>query len=132
MPNKICKECKEEIMSNNPEMCPYCFSTNLMTEEDMKSLKLENIAKLEKAGRFEEAAIIYEQLGMREKAGNSRRKGKIKPGVSANLKIGKIDSISMNCPYCNASQPLESKTSKVFCSYCKKQYIIPKKVRDLL
>jgi hypothetical protein len=40
--------------------------------------------------------------------------------------------LKIACPHCGASSPLESKSSIVLCRYCGKQYIIPKKILDLI
>lgn len=76
--------------------------------------------------------MLCEKLELWDKAGELRRKAKTNYVVSANLNIGKIGSISIECPHCSASQPIASKSSEVTCSYCKKNYVIPKKVLELL
>jgi ribosomal protein S27E len=98
-----------------------------------KQIALQNAANLEKAGRYEEAARLYEQWGNLEKAGECRRLNRTTYVVSANVHIGKNGGISIDCPHCGASQPIESKgTNEVTCKYCNKKYVIPKKVLDLL
>ena len=47
-------------------------------------------------------------------------------------KLGKVNSISMECPYCGTCQPLVSKSNEVACCSCKKIFVIPKKVLELL
>jgi ribosomal protein S27E len=69
---------------------------------------------------------------MWDKAGECRRMGKTSYIVSANVSIGKVGSISMECPHCSASQTIASKSNEVTCKYCGKNYIVPKKVLDLL
>lgn len=93
---------------------------------------MDEIDKLVRAGRYEDAALEYERLEMWDKAGECRRNSKTNYVVTANLDIGKVGSISMDCPYCSASQPIASKSNEVTCKYCGKNYVIPKKVLDLL
>ena len=97
-----------------------------------KEVSKARIRKFEKVGRYEQAALEYEKIGMLEEAGETRRKAKTTYVISANLNIAKIGSISMECPHCGASQPITSKSNDVTCSYCRKNYVIPKKVLELL
>jgi Zn finger protein HypA/HybF involved in hydrogenase expression len=127
-----CTDCREEILQKDPPKCPYCGSTNLISEEENIPNLLEEIEKLERAGRYEDAALRYEELEMWDKAGEVRRKDKTSYVISANINIGKVSTISMECPHCGASQPLSSKNNEITCKYCGKNYIIPKKVLDLL
>ncbi|MCJ7559107.1 hypothetical protein MUO79_00625 [Candidatus Bathyarchaeota archaeon] len=167
-----CANCKEELLASDTDICPYCGSRDLVqdgknvytTAEEIaelemagryseaaqaydklgmkekgeecrklaKTTKLEKIAKLETAGRYEEAARAYEELEMWEKAGECRRLAKTNYVVSANLNLGRVGTISMECPHCGASQPLVSKSNEVTCSFCGKKYVIPKKVLELL
>nr|MDO8135374.1 hypothetical protein [Candidatus Njordarchaeum guaymaensis] len=87
---------------------------------------------LELAARYEEAAQIYEELGMHEKAGEARRMQKAQYVISTSFQLGKDGSISISCPHCGASQPAESKTSEVDCKYCGKKYMVPKKILDMI
>jgi DNA-directed RNA polymerase subunit RPC12/RpoP len=109
-----CADCREEILQKNPEKCPYCGSTNLVSKKDEVPSVLAEIAKLKKAGKYEEAALRYEEIEIRNKH------------------TGKVSAIHVECPYCGASQPLSSKDNGVSCKHCGKKYIIPKKVLDLL
>lgn len=131
-----CLDCNEEILATDAEMCPYCFSKNLASDEVVTELEktktLKDIENFERAGRYEDAALLCEQLAMWDKAGEIRRKGKTSYVISANVNIGKVGSISMECPHCGASQPITSKSNEVACSYCKRNYVIPKKVLELL
>jgi len=52
--------------------------------------------------------------------------------VVVEFKIDRNGAISVKCPYCGASAPLQSKESTVKCPYCGKQYIIPQKILQLL
>jgi tetratricopeptide (TPR) repeat protein len=101
-------------------------------EDCMKKAKIEEAKNLETAGRYEDAAKKYDELKMWDKAGDCRRMLKTNYVVSANLDIAKVGTISMNCPHCGASQPIATKTNEVTCKFCGKNYVIPKKVLDLL
>jgi len=116
-----CADCREEILQKDPQRCPYCGSTNLISKEDDVQNILAEIEKLKKAGKYEAAALKYEELEMLDKAREIR-----------NINMGKVRSINMECPYCGASQPLSSKSNEVKCKHCGKNYVIPKKVLDLL
>jgi len=116
-----CADCQEEILQKDPQKCPYCGSTNLISKEDEVPIILAEIEKLKKAGKYEEAALKYEELEMWDKAKETRE-----------LNMGKVSSINMECPYCSASQPLSSKNNMVKCKHCGKNYVIPKKVLEIL
>jgi uncharacterized Zn-finger protein len=127
-----CAVCHVEIMQSDPELCPYCGSRELVPSEQTSKLSIEEADKLERAGRYEDAAEKYEELEMWDKAGDCRRMAKTNYVVSANVNIGKVGTISMECPYCGASQPIATKSNEVTCKFCGKNYVIPKKVLDLL
>jgi uncharacterized Zn-finger protein len=131
-----CLSCEADILAKDVSMCPYCGSTNVVQDEDAENLNqketLKKIEKFERAGRYEDAALLCEKLELWDKAGEIRRKSKTSYVISANLNVGKIGSISMECPHCGASQPITSKSNEVTCSYCKKNYVIPKKILELL
>ncbi len=116
-----CGNCREEILQKDPQKCPYCGSTNLISKKDDVPNIMAEIEKLKKAGRYEEAALRYEELEMGDKAEECR-----------NINMGKVSSINMECPHCGASQPLSSKNNEVKCKHCGKKYVIPKKVLELL
>jgi ribosomal protein S27E len=97
-----------------------------------KERDLEKAKNLELAGRYEEAAQEYERLGMFEKAGMARREARVQYVISTNFQIGKNGVISIACPHCGGSQPIESKTSEITCKYCGKAYIIPRKILDMI
>ena len=126
-----CLDCNQDIIQSNPEMCPYCHSKNLISDEKYEDLEkeksLKEIAKLDKAGQYEEAAVIYDRLEMPAEAEACRRKDMAIHGA-----VAKISSINMKCPHCGASQPLTSKEAKVTCASCNKKYMVPQKVLDLL
>lgn len=120
-----CANCGWDFSQRNPEICPRCSSRDIVTNEQLIERHL-------KTGRYEEAALLYEELELWDKAGETRRMGKTNYVISASVSIGKIGSISMECPHCGASQPLASKSNEVVCAYCHKSYVIPKKVLELL
>jgi len=73
-----CSDCKEEILAADVEICPYCKSRKLVpfvAKEVNISKQIKEIVKLEKSGRYGEAAKEYKTLGMQSKASNSRRLG---------------------------------------------------------
>jgi len=125
-----CSACKEKILQSDAKVCPYCGSRVILSDDPQSTL--EEIEKLVRAGRYEDAALEYEELEMWDKAGECRRNAKTNYVVTANLSIGKVGSISMDCPHCGASHPIASKFNEVKCQFCGKNYIIPKKVLDLL
>ena len=127
-----CADCGEEILQKNPQRCPYCGSTNLISSKDVVSNSIAEIDKLKKAGKYEAAAIRYEKLEMWDKAKECRRMAETGHAISAKIKIGKVSTISMECPYCSASQQLSSKNNKARCKRCGKKYLIPKRVLRLL
>jgi len=61
-----CASCHQEILQNNPQICPYCGSTEIVSNDI--PCQLEEIEKLERAGRYEDAALKYEELEMWDKA----------------------------------------------------------------
>ena len=116
-----CANCREEILQKDPEKCPYCGSTNLISKEEEFPGILAEIEGLKMAGKYEEAALKYEELEMWDEAKEIRE-----------LNMGKISTITMECPHCGANQPLSSKSNEVTCKHCGKNFIIPKKVLELL
>jgi len=127
-----CSACGKDILTRDPTICPYCGSKSLMSDEEWAKKEIIEVEKLEKAGQYEEAARGYEELEMREKAEDCRRLANPDEDDSANANMGKVDTISMKCPHCGASQPIASKSNEVTCKGCGKNYVIPKKVLNLL
>ncbi len=115
-----CADCHEEILQKNPQKCPYCGSTNLLSIEDIIPKAISEIEKLKKAEKYEEAALKYEELEMWDKAEECRK-----------LNMGKVTAVSMKCPHCSMSQQLSSKNDAIKCKRCGKNYGVPKKVLDL-
>ncbi len=116
-----CAVCKEEIMQKNPEKCPYCGSTKFISEKDVVPIILAEIKELKQAGKYEEVALKYEELEMWDKAKEIRE-----------INMGKISTISIECPHCGVSQPISSKSVEVTCKHCGKNYLVPSKVLELL
>jgi DNA-directed RNA polymerase subunit RPC12/RpoP len=127
-----CGKCHQDILQDNPESCPYCGSKTLLSDEDADKMEIREIEKLERTGKYEEAAARYEALEMWDKAGDCRRRAKPSHVVQANLSVAKVGAISMVCPHCGGSQSIASKSGQVTCKRCGKAYAIPKKVFDLV
>lgn len=115
-----CADCGEDILQKNPQKCPYCGSTNLLSIKDIIPAVFAEIDTLKKAGKFEDAALKYEELEMYDKAEECRK-----------LNMGKVSKISMKCPHCSETQPISSKINTMKCKHCGKTYGIPKQVLEL-
>ena len=115
-----CLDCREEILQKDPQRCPYCGSTNLISEKDAVSNIIIEIEKLKKAGRYEDAALRYEELEMWDKAEETR-----------NFNMGKVCTIIIECPHCGISKPLSSRKTDVICKNCRKKFGIPNKVLEI-
>ena len=126
-----CASCREDILQKNPERCPYCGSTNLMSDEEYVQQALVEIEALKKAGKFEEAVQKYEELEMWAQADECRKLTKTGQAGSVESDVGKLSAIIMDCPRCGKSQQVSLKTREVTCKSCGKKYIIPKNVLDL-
>jgi len=116
-----CADCREDILQKDPKKCPYCGSTNLISMKEVIPTIIAEIEELKKAGKYEEAALKYEEIDMLDKAEECRK-----------LNMGKVRAISMECPHCGETQQLSSKNKTVKCKHCGKTYGIPKKVLELL
>ena len=116
-----CADCGEDILQKDPEKCPYCGSTNLVSLKDLVTKVTAEVEKLKKEGKYEEAALKYEEIEMFDKAEECRK-----------LNMGKVSKISMECPHCGETQPVSSKNNMVKCKHCGKTYGIPKKVLEML
>ena len=116
-----CADCGEDILQRNPQKCPYCGSTNLVSIQDLVPKVTVEIEKLKKERKYEEAALKYEEIDMFDKAEECRK-----------LNMGKVSEIIMECPHCSETQSISSKNSTVKCKHCSKTYGIPKKVLELL
>ena len=115
-----CADCGEDILQRKPQKCPYCGSTNLVSIQEIIPKVTEEIEKLKKEGKYEEAALKYEEIEMLYKAEECRK-----------LNMGKVSKISMECPHCGETQTVSSKNNTVKCKHCGKTYGIPKKILEL-
>ena len=119
--NIRCSDCREEILQKNPQKCPYCGSTNLVSVRDTLSDILSEIDKLKKSGKYEDAALKYEELEMWDKAEEIRKRN-----------MGKVSAITVKCPHCGEGKDISLKINEIKCKRCAKKYGIPKKVLELL
>jgi len=111
----------------------------LLAEEEAKTLaekrkseKMVEARNLITAGRYEEAARIYDEYDMYETVGECRKMEGTSHQISTVFSMGKDGTISVNCPNCGSSHAVESKTNLVECTHCGGRYIIPKKVLDMM
>ncbi len=125
-----CGNCGQDILQVHPEMCPYCRSKNLISDEDSE-LKMQEIEKLQKAGKYEDAALMFEELDMWDKAKECRKTAKKKHIGSFNLETGKVGTVNMICPHCHATQTITAKSNEATCNRCGTSYLIPEKVLEL-
>jgi hypothetical protein len=94
--------------------------------------KLNLIPTYETAGKYEEAAKLCDEFQMWEKAGELRRMAKTTYLISTNFNMGKDGTISVACPTCASTQAVESKSNMVKCQHCGNNYMIPKKILDMM
>lgn len=94
-----------------------------------KAIDLENAKNMEVAGRFEDAASIYEHYGLYEEAGIARKKGRTiyveqrTVDINTLLEQLKSESRSVNyrCPNCGAIIKITGFTTATYltrCEYC--------------
>ena len=126
-----CGDCGQDILQAHPEMCPYCKSKKLISEED-NSKETQAAEQLAKAGRYEDAALKYERLDLWDKAKSCRAQAKKKHAGRAELQEGKVEAITLACPHCGSSQPVNLNSVEETCSHCGTTYLIPEKIKDLL
>ena len=101
------------------EKCTY------FTDEEIESER-KTVENLEKAGRYEEAAQEYEKLGMLEKAGQLRRKGKEITVLPVDVKTlikqlaDRGQTLTYHCCHCGAPLKIGTETSDVLksCPNC--------------
>ncbi len=126
-----CGKCGQEILQLHPEMCPYCRSKNLISDEDAKN-EIHEAERLAKTGRYEDAALAYEKLELWSEAKSCRTQARRKHSGSAISEVGKVDSVTLSCPHCSATQQTEAHAKELTCSRCGTMYRVPEEVRDLL
>jgi DNA-directed RNA polymerase subunit RPC12/RpoP len=104
-----CSDCNVDIIAKDVSMCSYCGSKNVVSDEEDQKLEteatLKKIENYKRAGKYEDAALLCEELEMWDEAGEIRRNARTNYVISANVNIAKVESISMECPHCGASQP---------------------------
>jgi hypothetical protein len=119
-----CAKCGYDFIQRNPEMCPSCGGKEIVTEEKLIEIYL-------KSERFEDAAALYEELDLLDKAEECRKKAN--PNyVTPQSQMGKVCSVNMECPHCKKTQEVTSKKNEVICTNCNKKYAVPEKVFELL
>jgi ribosomal protein S27E len=101
-------------------------------KEIVREKKLQLLKNYETAGKFEEAARICDEFEMWEKAGEYRRMAKTTYQISTAFNMEKNGTISCKCPNCSSSQAVETKSNLVKCQHCGNNYIIPKKILDMM
>jgi hypothetical protein len=116
-----CIDCGQDILQAHPNMCPYCRSKNLVSDED--AVKVAE--GLTKAERYEEAALSYEKLDLWTEAKECRLLANKKHRISADLATAKVSSVDLICPHCRVSQAAEPKLSEQTCKRCGTVYKIP-------
>ena len=52
--------------------------------------------------------------------------------ISTKFEFGTDGGLLISCPFCGGSTQLESKTNPVRCPFCNKEYVVPKKLLDLI
>ncbi len=123
-----CGNCGQDILQAHPEMCPYCRSRNLISEGDTEK-KVAEAGQLAKAGRFEEAALILEQVDHWKEAKECRLRAKKKP--RAELPSGKLGTVTLLCPHCGHSQEANLKVGEQLCTRCGTRYVVPPELLGL-
>jgi DNA-directed RNA polymerase subunit RPC12/RpoP/ribosomal protein S27E len=126
-----CGDCGQDILQAHPEMCPYCKSKHLISDEEAPK-QIHEAEQLAKAGRYEDAALSYERLDLWNKAKECRAVAKKKHSSPIDLQVGKVETISLLCPHCGSSQPANSKSAQETCNRCGTIYLIPEKIMDLI
>jgi predicted RNA-binding Zn-ribbon protein involved in translation (DUF1610 family) len=138
-----CYDCGEELLQSEAKKCPYCGSSHIVSDsvltlkeqkelEELKKQALKQIEILTKSGRYEEAARLCDKMEMYEKAGEYRRMAKTTYQISTNFSLGRDGTISVNCPRCGSAQVIESKSNNATCAHCGNNYVIPKKILDMM
>jgi hypothetical protein len=104
----------------------------LKEEEDRQVAAVrQDIEKFVKAGRYEDAALLYEQLNESDKARDIRKMAPKSYLIAADVHLDE-EGISIKCPHCASMTRVESKTNEATCRHCGKKYFIPKKILDLI
>jgi hypothetical protein len=118
-----CGKCGYDFIQKNPAMCPSCGGKDIVTEEQL-------IERYLNSERYEDAALLYEELEMLDKAEECRKKAN--PNyVTPQSPMGKVCSVNMECPHCKKVQPVSSRKNEAVCIYCNKRFAIPENVFEL-
>jgi ribosomal protein S27E len=126
---------KIEEQKKNEDLKKQITEQELQMEREreiQRKRKLELLSNYETAGRYEAAASICDEFQMWEKAGELRKMAKTTYLISTSFSLGKDGAISVTCPTCGSSQSVESKSNMVKCQHCGNNYIIPKKILDMM
>lgn len=60
------------------------------------------------------------------------RKEVIQYSVTTKFEFGSDGAILIQCPNCSASSSLQYKSNPIRCPYCNKEYMVPKKILELI
>lgn len=63
----ICADCKQDIMQRDPELCPYCHSKNLISEEQFAELEKANPIKKKEMGKIDSIVMECPYCGASQK-----------------------------------------------------------------
>jgi hypothetical protein len=130
------------LLRGAPFPIGYCrMAFDVPLEKIREVLESSRFLEIEVAGRKRPILIGLKEFSPHEFKRNlsylvyeaqHRPKEIVQYNVVTRFDLGKDGTVSVSCPYCGASAPLRSKESEVTCKYCGKQYIIPKKILDLI
>jgi uncharacterized Zn-finger protein len=123
-----CGDCGQDILQQHPQMCPYCKSKNLISDED----ELQKAEQLAKKGQYEEAALAYEKLDRWDDARDCRKKARRNKATSPVIEKGKVGEVKVVCPHCSTAQPVNSKSEEMACSHCGTMFRVPEKMLELV
>ncbi len=123
-----CRDCGQDILQQHPQMCPYCKSKNLISNED----ELQEAERLAKKGQYEEAALAYEKLDRWDDARDCRKKARRNKAGSPVIETDKVGEVRVVCPHCSTAQPVNSKSEEIACSHCGTTFRVPEKILELV
>lgn len=121
--NTLLKE-KDNYCSANCE--EKAIEEDRLQDIQWREVEIRKAETFEQMGRYEEAALIYEELELFDKAGEARKLGKTEYVKTTKLDINQLISqlkeiVNYKCPSCGAGIDIHSKTSVdglKFCSHC--------------
>jgi ribosomal protein L37AE/L43A len=131
--NIICPQCHKSIIQDDPSKTWYCYVCNYefqpQAPKTPHAYQLQNARRAELAGHFEDAAKIYEQLYMYQKAGELRQKlreSKITVvGVDANRLVTQLVNkgliLTYHCSFCGSPLKIGKGAREMIqtCPHCK-------------